>query len=162
MGAEEVVASRLGERVADACAIACLPILTDKESAEAPSLFASSSSHHSDTVSSRSLTVPGFPETPAIRFRRSRSRTGDQTDSRRLRLTATACPSSTPPMDAPEETRELPDVTIRAQETSPGFFVASYHPTSPATHPARHGFGIDTKRGLRGKNLAKILDFAEA
>ena len=65
-------------------------------------------------------------------------------------------------MDPPEETRELPDVTIRAQETSPGFFVASYHPTSPETHPARQGFSIDTKRGLRGKNLAKVLDFAEA
>jgi hypothetical protein len=81
---------------------------------------------------------------------------------RRLRLTATAWPSSTPPMDPPEETRELPDVTIRAQETSPGFFVASYQPTSPETHPARQGFSIDTKRGLRGKNLAKVLDFAEA
>ena len=79
-----------------------------------------------------------------------------------MRLTATAWPSSTPPMDPPEETRELPDVTIRAQETSPGFFVASYHPTSPETHPARQGFSIDTKRGLRGKNLAKVLDFAEA
>ena len=65
-------------------------------------------------------------------------------------------------MDAPEETRELADVTIRAQETSPGFFVVSYHPTSPETHPARQGFSIDTKRGLRGKNLAKVLDFAAA
>jgi hypothetical protein len=65
-------------------------------------------------------------------------------------------------MDVPEETRELPDVRIRAQETSPGFFVASYQPTSPETHPARRGFSIDTKRGLRGKNLAKVLDFAEA
>jgi len=65
-------------------------------------------------------------------------------------------------MDVPEETRELPDVTIRAQETSPGFFVASYHPISPETHPARQGFSIDTKRGLRGKNLGKVLDFAEA
>jgi hypothetical protein len=79
-----------------------------------------------------------------------------------MRLTAAAWPSSTPPMDMPEETRELQDVTIRAQETSPGFFVVSYHPTSPETHPARHGFSIDTKRGLRGKSLAKVLDFAEA
>jgi hypothetical protein len=88
--------------------------------------------------------------------------TDDQIASGRLRLTAAAWPGSTPAMDAPEETRELPDVTIRAQETSPGFFVASYHPTSPETHPARQGFSIDTKRGLRGKNLAKVLDFAEA
>jgi hypothetical protein len=65
-------------------------------------------------------------------------------------------------MDPPEETRELPDVTIRARETSPGFFVASYQPTSPDRHPARHGFSIDTKQGLRGKTLAKVLDFAEA
>ena len=55
--------------------------------------------------------------------------------------------NSTPLMDGREETRELPDVTIRAQETSPGFVVASYHPTSPETHPARQGFSIDTKRG---------------
>ena len=33
---------------------------------------------------------------------------------------------------------------------------------TPETHPARQGFSIDTKRGLRGKNLAKVLDFAEA
>ena len=65
-------------------------------------------------------------------------------------------------MDSPEKTRELPDVTIRARETSPGFFVASYQPTSPGTHPARNGFSIDTKQGLRGKTLAKVLDFAEA
>ena len=70
--------------------------------------------------------------------------------------------NSTPLMDGREETRELPDVTIRAQETSPGFVVASYHPTSPETHPARQGFSIDTKRGLRGESLAKVLDFAEA
>jgi hypothetical protein len=82
--------------------------------------------------------------------------------SRRLRLTAPVWPGSTSPMDPPEETRELPDVTIRAQETSPGSFVASYHPKSPETHPARQGFSIDTKRGLRGKSLAKVLDFAEA
>ena len=79
-----------------------------------------------------------------------------------MRLTGTASPCSTRPMDAPEESRKLPDVTIRAQETSPGFFVASYHPTPPETHPARQGFSIDTKRGLRGKNLADVLDFAEA
>ena len=65
-------------------------------------------------------------------------------------------------MDPPEETRELADVTIRAQETNSGFFVASYQPTSPDTHPARHGFSIDTKRGLRGKNLTEVLAFAEA
>jgi len=79
-----------------------------------------------------------------------------------MRLTGTASPCSSPPMDPPEETRRLPDVTIRAQETSPGFFVASYYPTSPETHPARQGFSIDTKRGLRGKKLAEVLDFAEA
>jgi hypothetical protein len=42
-------------------------------------------------------------------------------------------------MEVPEATRDLPDVSIRVRETSPGFFVASYHPTSPETHPARQG-----------------------
>ncbi len=64
-------------------------------------------------------------------------------------------------VEIPEEIRELPDVTIRARETSPGFFEANCRPTSP-THPARQGFTIDTKQGLRGKNLTKVLDFAEA
>jgi hypothetical protein len=68
--------------------------------------------------------------------------------------------SSNPGVEVPEETRELPDVTIRARETRPGFFEANFHPTS-ATHPARQGFTIDTKRGLRGKTLTKVLDFAE-
>jgi hypothetical protein len=64
-------------------------------------------------------------------------------------------------VEVPEETRELPDVTIRARETRPGFFEANVHPTSD-THPARQGFTIDTRGGLRGKTLTKALDFAEA
>jgi hypothetical protein len=39
---------------------------------------------------------------------------------------------------------------------------AARQPREEETHPARRGFSIDTKRGLRGKNLAKVLDFAEA
>jgi len=50
MGADEIVASRRGERVADTRAIAHLPIMTDKESAGGPSLFACGSSHHSGNV----------------------------------------------------------------------------------------------------------------
>jgi hypothetical protein len=60
-----------------------------------------------------------------------------------------------------EAIRELPDVTIRVEETSPGFFVASFHPTSPATHLARSGFTVDTKAGVRGRTLAEALDWAE-
>jgi hypothetical protein len=55
-------------------------------------------------------------------------------------------------MEIPEETRELTDVTIRARETSPGRFEATFSPTSP-THPARQGFTVDTSRGARGKTL---------
>jgi len=60
-----------------------------------------------------------------------------------------------------EAIRELPDVTIRVEETSPGFFVASFHPTSPSTHLARSGFTVDTKAGARGRTLAEALDWAE-
>ena len=80
---------------------------------------------------------------------------------RRHRLTATLAAGSTPGVEIPEETRELPDVTIRARETSPGVFEANFKPTDPL-HLARQGFTIDTKRGLRGKNLTDVLDFAEA
>src|SRR6266700_3478284 len=57
-------------------------------------------------------------------------------------------------MQTPEETRELKDVTIRARETSPGRFEANFRPTSP-THPARHGFTVDTGAGLAGRPWPK-------
>jgi hypothetical protein len=63
-------------------------------------------------------------------------------------------------MEIPDETRELADVTIRARETSPGRFEANFRPTSP-THPARQGFNVDTRPGVRGKTLAQVLDRAE-
>jgi hypothetical protein len=63
-------------------------------------------------------------------------------------------------MPTREETRELPDVTIRVRETSPGFFEASFQPTSP-THLARSGFTVDTAAGARGRTLADVLDWAE-
>jgi hypothetical protein len=64
-------------------------------------------------------------------------------------------------MSSPEESRELPDVTIRVCETSPGFFVASFHPTSPDRHLARSGFTVDTKAGAQGRTLGDVLDWAE-
>jgi hypothetical protein len=63
-------------------------------------------------------------------------------------------------MEIHEDTRTLADVTIRALETSPGRFEASFRPNSP-THPARQGFTVDTSRGARGKTLAQVLDWAE-
>jgi hypothetical protein len=63
-------------------------------------------------------------------------------------------------MEIPEQTRELADVTILVREPLPGRFEASFRPTS-ATHPARHGFSVDTKQGARGKSLAQVLDWAE-
>ena len=66
-----------------------------------------------------------------------------------------------PGMDIPEEIRELPDVTIRVRETRPGFFEASFKPTDPL-HIARNGYSLDTKRGLRGRTFAEVLDRAEA
>jgi len=64
--------------------------------------------------------------------------------------------------DAPEETRELRDVTIRVSETRPGFFEATLRPLSPETHIARNGYTLDTKQGLRGRTLDAALDHAEA
>jgi len=64
-------------------------------------------------------------------------------------------------MEIPEQTRGLNDVIIRAREVSPGRFEANFRPTS-STHPARQGFTVDTRRGARGKNLAQVLDWAEA
>ncbi len=61
-----------------------------------------------------------------------------------------------------EETRELPDVTIRVRETRPGFFEATMRPTSPETHLARNGYTLDTGRGIRGRTLLAVLDNAEA
>ncbi len=63
--------------------------------------------------------------------------------------------------DVPEEIRELPDVTIRVRETSPGFFEASFKPTDPM-HIARNGYTLDTRRGLRGRTFTEVLDRAEA
>ena len=62
----------------------------------------------------------------------------------------------------PEEVRELGDVTIHARETRPGFFVATFRPTSPESHLARGGFTVDTTGGLQGHNLTEVLDWAEA
>ena len=62
----------------------------------------------------------------------------------------------------PEESRDLGDVIIRVCELRPGFFEASFRPTSPETHIARNGFSLDTARGLRGRTLAAVLDRAEA
>lgn len=64
--------------------------------------------------------------------------------------------------DAPEEVRELRDVTIRVRETRPGFFEATFRPTSPETHLARNGYTLDTGRGIRGRSLRAVLDNAEA
>jgi hypothetical protein len=62
---------------------------------------------------------------------------------------------------APEEIRELPDVTIRVREPRPGFFEASFTPTDPL-HIARNGYTLDTRRGLRGRTFDEVLDRAEA
>jgi hypothetical protein len=62
----------------------------------------------------------------------------------------------------PEETRELRDVRIRCRETRPGFFEANLRPVSPETHLARGGYTLDTRQGLRGRNLRAALDWAEA
>lgn len=64
--------------------------------------------------------------------------------------------------DAPEEIRELGDVTIHVRMTDPGFFVATYRPTSPETHLARGGYSLNTRAGLRGHSFAEVLDNAEA
>jgi hypothetical protein len=64
-------------------------------------------------------------------------------------------------VEASEGTRKLGDVTIRVREPRPGFFEASFHPTSPDTHLARSGFTIDTTRGLRARTLSEALDWAE-
>ena len=63
-------------------------------------------------------------------------------------------------MEIPEASRELPDVTIRVRETSPGFFEARFEPNSP-THIARGGFTVNTSAGARGHTLADVLDWAE-
>jgi hypothetical protein len=62
----------------------------------------------------------------------------------------------------PEQSRVLEDVTIRVCELRPGFFEATFRPTSPETHIARNGYTLDTARGLRGRTLAAVLDRAEA
>lgn len=64
-------------------------------------------------------------------------------------------------MGNPEAIRELADVTIRVEETSPGFFVATFRPNSPETHLARSGFTIDTAAGAQGRTLGDVLDWAE-
>jgi hypothetical protein len=65
--------------------------------------------------------------------------------------------SRNPGVKVPEETRALPDVTIRARETRPGF-PRGQLPPDFGHASARHGFTIDTTRGLRGKTLTKVLD----
>ncbi len=64
--------------------------------------------------------------------------------------------------EIPEKSRELSDVTIRARETRPGVFEATFQPTSPDTHLARNGFTVSTSAGARGHTLAEVLDWAEA
>jgi hypothetical protein len=64
-------------------------------------------------------------------------------------------------MANPEASRQLPDVTIRVRETSPGFFVASFHPTWPDRHLARSGFTVDTTAGAQGHTLGDVLNWAE-
>jgi hypothetical protein len=64
-------------------------------------------------------------------------------------------------MGNPEGSRVLLDVTIRVRETSPGFFVASFHPNSPETHLARSGFTVDTTAGAQGHTVDEVLDWAE-
>jgi hypothetical protein len=65
-------------------------------------------------------------------------------------------------MEIPEMSRELEDVTIHVRELRPGFFEASFRPTSPNTHLARNGYTVDTTQGLRGRTLADALARAEA
>ena len=67
-----------------------------------------------------------------------------------------------PEWAAPEEVRELSDVTIRVREIRPGFFEATFLPASPETHLARNGYTLDTGRGIRGRSLRAVLDNAEA
>jgi hypothetical protein len=64
-------------------------------------------------------------------------------------------------MSNPEGSRVLPDVTIRVEETSPGFFVAGFHPNSPDRHLARSGFTVDTTAGAQGHTVDEVLDWAE-
>ena len=64
-------------------------------------------------------------------------------------------------MSATEETRQLPDVTICVRETEPGRFEATFRPVDPL-HIARNGYTLDTRRGLRGRTLAEVLERAEA
>jgi hypothetical protein len=64
--------------------------------------------------------------------------------------------------DSPEASREFGDVTICVRELRPGFFEATFTPTSPETHLARYGYKIDTAKGLRGRTLAAAMDTAEA
>ena len=64
-------------------------------------------------------------------------------------------------MDRQEESRRLPDVTIRVRETSPGRFVASFRPNSPDRHLARSGFTVDTTAGAQGRTIGEVLDWAE-
>ena len=58
-------------------------------------------------------------------------------------------------MGNPEESRELPDVTIRVRETSPGRFEQASGQTRPDRHLARNGFTVDTTPGLKGTPSAR-------
>jgi hypothetical protein len=91
------------------------------------------------------------------------ARIGDELDSigARLEQLKLGHTGPRPGLDVPEEIRELPDVTIRVRETRAGFFEASFKPTDPL-HIARNGYALDTKRGLRGRTFAEVLDRAEA
>ena len=65
------------------------------------------------------------------------------------------------PTAIPEASRDLGEVIIQVRELRPGFFEASFRPTSPETHLARGGYTLDTARGLRGRTLEAVLDRAE-
>ena len=60
-------------------------------------------------------------------------------------MTTRLSASTTQMVQIPEESRELPDVTIRVRETSPGFFETRFEPTSP-THLARGELHGRTRR----------------
>jgi hypothetical protein len=91
------------------------------------------------------------------------ARIGSELDSIGARIEQLELQHTGPPPGeaAPEEIRELPDVTIRVRESRPGFFEASFTPTDPL-HIARNGYTLDTRRGLRGRTFDEVLDRAEA
>ena len=66
-----------------------------------------------------------------------------------------------PSVEAPEKTRDLPDVTIRVRETSGRALEAIFEPVFPETHLARGGFTVNSARGAKGRTLDEVLDWPE-